>query len=118
MPRDGQTRADKNRAIRQDELRKQLASKKLERHVLDMAAKLRDPKVELDSLMVQRFRVSIDGSMRLIDKYLPSLKAIEHTGNENTDLSTLLAALSQAQTQPSMPVEAAPVPDTATKRLN
>ena len=114
----GKSRADRVRVVHQDELRKRLSSQNHIGHLVRIAKDLRDFAIDLDPLQVQRLRAAAEQHRHLVDKYLPSLKAIEHTGNENTDLSTLLAALSQAQTQPSMPVEAPPQPATAPKRLN
>lgn len=87
----GKKRADKNRAIRQEELRKRLAAGKHIEHVVDMVKQLRDVDKDLTPQQIQRLNSAINGSMRLVDKYLPDLKSVEHTGEVETGLSELLA---------------------------
>lgn len=90
-PARGKTRADQNRAIRQDALREQLASQKHIEHVSEMIRKLKDFRTPLEPSQIQRLTAAINGSMRLVDKYLPDLKSVEHTGEVETGLSELLA---------------------------
>ena len=42
---------------------------------------------ELDSTEVQRIRAAIDSRLKLVDKYLPSLKSIELTGDEDSPIA-------------------------------
>jgi hypothetical protein len=48
------TRAQENRAIRQEALREQLSKQKHVEHVVDIATQLSDPSNELDSVMASR----------------------------------------------------------------
>lgn len=75
------TRAQRNRAVRQDALREQLAAKGLVQHVLEISEKLSDPRQEIDALMVQRYRVAIDAKLKLVSKYLPDVKTVEIEGS-------------------------------------
>ncbi|MEW8510747.1 MAG: hypothetical protein AB2608_07935 [Candidatus Thiodiazotropha sp.] len=100
----GKSRADRNRAIRQEELRKQLAAGKHLEHLVDMIEQLRDFDQELTSIEVQRLKAAIEGKEGLVDRYLPKLKSIEHKGATDTGLSELLAdarALREAAVQPA-----------------
>lgn len=78
----GETRAQSNRRIRQEALRDQLANQGHVQHVLDITDELRDLGNELNSTEVQRLRAAADIKLKLIDKYLPSIKPIEITGEE------------------------------------
>jgi hypothetical protein len=73
------TRAQQNRAIRQEALREQLASQGHVQHVVEIAEKLSEPDIE--ALDIQRLKAKADIHFKLIDKYLPSLKAMELTGD-------------------------------------
>ncbi|MEW8388841.1 MAG: hypothetical protein AB2660_15080 [Candidatus Thiodiazotropha sp.] len=95
----GKSRADRNRAIRQEELRKQLAAGKHLEHLVDMIEQLRDFDQELTSIEVQRLKAAIEGKQGLVDRYLPKLKSIEHTGATETGLSELLAQASAFRKQ-------------------
>ena len=115
----GKSRADRVRTVHQDELRKRLSSQNHIGHLVRIAKDLRDFAIDLDTLQVQRLRAAAEQHRHLVDKYLPSLKAIEHTGDMHTNLSDLLHQLADTpQTQPSMPVDASLQPDTAPKTLN
>jgi hypothetical protein len=89
MPKRGVTRAAENRAIRQEALREQLSRGKHVQHILEMTEKLADLDVELESLDVQRLRAACENKFKLIDKYLPSLKAVEMTIPDSSALETL-----------------------------
>ena len=77
----GLSRANQNKAIRQEALREQLAAQGHVQHVSEIAHKLNDLDAEIDSLQVQRLKAAAEIKLKLIDKYLPSLKSVEHTGN-------------------------------------
>lgn len=83
-------RAAKNKAIRQENTREMLANKGLIQQVIVITDKLEDGNEDIDSTMTQRLRAAADLKMRLVDKYLPSLKAIETTSNDVQDLSAFL----------------------------
>jgi hypothetical protein len=72
------TRAQQNRAIRQEALREQLASQGHVQHVVDCLEKMDE--LDLSSSEVNRLKVKAELHLKLVDKYLPGLKAIEHTG--------------------------------------
>jgi len=75
------TNAAKNRAIRQEALRKQLSAQGHVQHVIDIAGKLSDLEgVDMDSIQVQRLKAAADIKKGLISKYLPDLKSTELTG--------------------------------------
>lgn len=74
-----ETRAQRNRAIRQDALREQLAAGGHLQHVIEVAGKLSDPANVIEPDMVQRYKIVIDTKLKLINKYLPDLKNVELT---------------------------------------
>lgn len=82
------TRAQENRAIRQDALREQLAAKGLVQKVLDNIDKMEELKVVItedgSSLCGQfelnKLKTANDQRLKLVNKYLPDLKSAEITG--------------------------------------
>lgn len=81
------TRAQKNRAFRQDYLREMLASRGHLQHIDTILEELMGDK-QIDALELQRKKVVIDTKLALIKKFLPDLKAIEITGAEGGDIKT------------------------------
>jgi hypothetical protein len=73
-------RNTKQRAVRQEALREQLAGQKHIEHVVDIIDKLRDEKNDVSQEMLTRYKMVIDAKLRLISKYCPDLKAIEMSG--------------------------------------
>ena len=73
----GKTRAASNKAIRQEALRQKLAAGGHIQRVVEIAGKLEDLKEELDASEVTRLKHSADLQLKLVDKYLPSLKQVE-----------------------------------------
>jgi hypothetical protein len=72
------TRAQENRAIRQEALREQLSNQGHVQHVIDCLNKMDVP--ELPASEVNRLKVKAELHLKLVDKYLPGLKAMELTG--------------------------------------
>ena len=75
------TRAQQNRAIRQEALREQLSTQKHVEHVIDICKELNELSQEFDTTQIQRKKIVIDTKLKLINKYLPDLKATEITGD-------------------------------------
>lgn len=96
------TRAQENREIRQEAIRTQLANQGHIQHVIEIAEKLNKLKDDLTQVEVTRLRAAAEIKLKLIDKYLPSLKSIELDGNLSVDpVSALLQALPQTTQPPS-----------------
>lgn len=83
----GATAAHKNRKIRQEALRDQLASQGHVQHVIEISEKLSNLDEELDALAIQRLKAAADIKKGLISKYLPDLKATEISGPGGEDLN-------------------------------
>lgn len=81
--------ADRNRAIRKDALREQLAQGKHLEHVISMANRIADLEQTVDGEQLARMKVAIDTKLRLINKYLPDVKSIELTGEDGGPIYTL-----------------------------
>ena len=81
MP-DTRTRAQRNRAIRQEALREQLEKQKHVEHVIDMVQKIADVDKDLEPDKVSRLKIAIDAKMKLVNKYLPDMKHMEHETGE------------------------------------
>ncbi len=85
MARSGVTRAQENRAIRQEALREQLEGKGLMQQAIEIANKLEDLTITLEAVEVQRLKASADTKMKLVAKYMPDMKSVEHSGEINTN---------------------------------
>ena len=75
---DTRTRAQQNRAIRQEELRDKLAAGGHLQHAIDSIEKLNDA---VDDFQVRKHKAVFDAHCKLLSKYLPDLKATEITGD-------------------------------------
>lgn len=83
----GTTAANKNKAIRQEALREQLSSQGHVQHVVEMLNEIQDLQRDLDANDLARYKVAIDTKLKLIGKYLPDLKSVEHTGDEDAPIA-------------------------------
>lgn len=86
MSRDTATPAAKNKRIRQEAMREQLRAKGLETQVLKTAQKLHDEGEDLTPTHIQALKASADLRLKLINKYLPDLKATELSGPDGEKL--------------------------------
>lgn len=73
----GMSRANQNKAVRQQALREQLSSQGHVQHVLDICNELNSLEQDLDPTQVNRKKIVIDTKLRLINKYLPDVKSVE-----------------------------------------
>ena len=80
------TRAQENRAIRQEALREQLAEQGHVQHVVEIAGQLCQLDNDLDQLAVSRLKAAADIKMKLISKYIGDVKAVEISGEGGGDL--------------------------------
>lgn len=80
------TRAQLNRAVRQEALREQLAQQGHVQHVVEIAEKLSNLDDALDSNEVNRLKIVIDTKLKLMNKYIPDLKSTEITGDGGDQL--------------------------------
>lgn len=99
------TRAQENRAIRQEALREQLAAKGLTQKALDDIDKIRElADIELTDYDNEKdfladmsaardkaaiIKMALDGRFKLIGKYLPDLKQQEFVGEGGKELPTV-----------------------------
>ena len=82
-----ETRAQSNRRIRQEALRKQLANQGHIQHIIEILDELREPSVEITSLELQKNKLIIDTKLSLIKKYLPDVKQVEISGDQENPLN-------------------------------
>ena len=88
----GMTRAQMNKSVRQKALREQLEGQGHVQHVVEILNKISDLDSNLDSMELQRLKVVVDTKLKLITKYLPDLKSVEHSGDEDNPLQVQIAA--------------------------
>lgn len=65
---------EKNRNIRKEALREWLSKQKLAQQVVEIAKKLNDETLELNSTDIQRLKASADINFKLLNKYIPDAK--------------------------------------------
>ena len=80
MAKSGRSRADENRAIRQEELRAKLAAGGHIEHVIEISNKLANLNEVLEPNEVVRLKAAADIKNKIISKYIPDMKSIEHSG--------------------------------------
>lgn len=98
----GISRANHQKAIRQEAIREQLAAGGHVQHVLEISEKLRDLTEELSSVESARLKAAADIKLKIIDKYLASLKAVEMSGGvEINPLDKFLSQLPETKKPPS-----------------
>jgi len=83
----GTTAATRNKQVRQEALREQLSAQGHVQHVVDILDEIKDLKRELDSNDLARYKVVLDTKLKLISKYLPDLKSVEHRGDEDAPIT-------------------------------
>lgn len=82
------TRAQENRAIRQEALREQLAQQGHEQHIIEIIQEIRELGKELTPFELKRLEVVLNTKLALLKKYIPDLKATELTGDNGEPLPT------------------------------
>lgn len=88
---------NRNRAIRQEALREQLSSQKHIEHVVDCINKMQDESQDIDPAYVTRLKIAIDSRLKLVNKYLPDLKAMELDVVPDSPLADILGYISGKQ---------------------
>jgi hypothetical protein len=83
----GTTAANKNRSVRKEALREQLSAQGHVQHVVDILDEIKDLRKDLDQQDLARYKVVLDTKLKLISKYLPDLKSVEHTGDEDAPIA-------------------------------
>ena len=83
----GTTAANKNRSVRKEALREQLSAQGHVQHVVDILYEIKDLRKDLDQQDLARYKVVLDTKLKLISKYLPDLKSVEHTGDEDAPIA-------------------------------
>lgn len=82
----GQTRRDKNRRVRREELRLYLSRLGLVPKVVDIAKKLKDMRTKLSANDVYRLKSAAEINLKLINKYLGDDKTLELTNDPDNPL--------------------------------
>jgi hypothetical protein len=96
----GISRANENKAIKQEAIREYLSARGKVDYILDNVEKLEDLLTPMDMGEVNRIKAATDVRVRLLDKYLPSLKSTELTATVN-GLADLLSNLTGTRKPPS-----------------
>ncbi len=76
------TRAQENRALRQEALREWLSEKCTAQHLVDNIQKIEalDPRAETFNNELNQLRTANEQRLKVMNKYLPDLKSAEITG--------------------------------------
>ena len=84
---DSATAKNRNRRVRQEALREQLANQKHVEKAVDLIGKLEKEADELEPIMVQRLKIALDARFKLINKYLPDTKQVEFSGDPDNPVT-------------------------------
>lgn len=85
------TRKDMNRNIRKEALREQLKNKGLVQQVLVISEKLYKQYESLEASQINALKSSAELKLKLVNKYLPDLKATEITGKDGEPIEIDMA---------------------------
>jgi hypothetical protein len=75
--KDSRNLATRRRQAQREEVLERLRNAGLIQQVLEDAAKLSDESVSMDSTMAQRIKAANDLRLKLVNKWLPDVKAVE-----------------------------------------
>jgi len=89
MAKRGHSRADENREIKREELKRYLQERGRLSYVFDNLEKLEDLHTEMDNVEVSRIKSATDTRVKLLNKYLPDLKQVEIDDSEKPNYSDL-----------------------------
>lgn len=83
------TRAQQNRALRQEALREWLSEKCTAQHLVDNIRKIEelDPESESFANSLNKLKTANEQRIKLLSKYLPDLKSTEVTGDGGGSLT-------------------------------
>ena len=87
MAKSGESRAEANKRIRSEALREQLASKGLLQQVIENTQKIQDLDNELTPQELQRLKTASELQLKLVNKYLPDIKSVEHSGDKDNPIA-------------------------------
>ena len=82
MSKDTATAKNRNRRIRQEALREQLANQGHVQHVVEILDKVKDESQEIDASMLARYKLVVDTKLKLMNKYIGDVKSVELTGED------------------------------------
>lgn len=82
--------ANRNRKVRQEALREYLSERGKLDYILDNIDKIENIDSPLDTNELARLKTANEHRIKLLGKYLPDLKATEHTGEGGDELPTVL----------------------------
>lgn len=92
---DSRTAKQRNRAARQEALREQLQAYghhtravDLIEKIADVAGKVNPENAAMESLEVKRYEVALKGHLEFMKKYLPDMKAVEHSQDPESPVLT------------------------------
>lgn len=85
----GSTVAAKNKKVREEALREQLRNKGLAQQVLEIANKLEKQHLELETSHINALKASAELKLKLVNKYMPDLKAVEHSQDPENPIAEL-----------------------------
>lgn len=88
----GATVAARNKKVREEALREQLRNKGLVQQVLEISEKLNNQYLKLENSHINALKASAELKLKLVNKYMPDLKAIEHSQDPDNPISELADA--------------------------
>lgn len=91
MSQPGKSRANQNKELRQEALRESLAAGGHIQHVIDISNRLSNiDSEELTATDANRLKAAADIKLKIVDKYLASLKSVEMAGGLEVTVEGLI----------------------------
>lgn len=85
----GATKKSKEREVRRDELRRYISEQGKVHYIFETIGKLEDLSNPLEPVEVQRLGKAIDSRLKLLNKYLPDIKAVEVSGEDGAPMTVV-----------------------------
>lgn len=84
--RDTRNLATRRRQAHREEVLEKLRNAGLIQKVLEDADKLANESLNIDSVMAGRIKAANDLRLKMVSKWLPDVKAVEHSGEDGGDI--------------------------------
>ena len=104
----GLNRLNRNRAVRQEAMREQLAKQGHLQHAVVLIEQIKDLTVELEPIQAKRLEIALQGHLKLISLYIPAAKEVGELF-ESLGKTFTLNMTGVHDTPPEVPALPAPV---------
>lgn len=97
---DSRNLATRRRQAQREEVLERLRNAGLLQKVLEDADKLGNESIEMDANMVSRIKAACDMRLKMVNKWLPDVKAVEMTGEDGGPVSVSVETITRRVVDP------------------